>query len=291
MSGNLSFNVKCEPVEAKYAPLIQQQIINELKDCYKNIELLPIGSVGHKKDDDFNGDIDIAVKCDTIDNLYQLIYGAFSYLDIIKIESYYIVSIAFPYQLDDDPIKYVQCDFMLMWDKDYTQFRYRCPDYKNNESNYKVGAKIMFTNMVINHCIKERYENLPNENSTAKFDFRPTALYRTIYNLKDSTYAHQLYTLDVNKIVNMCFKDGNRNHFNSVETLWDAIHSDAYRYPEEVKILEKNWFVNCWRKGWTSVVPENFNLSYWTNDEIWEFINEQDEINKINQFVQRKREI
>jgi hypothetical protein len=83
----------------------------------------------------------------------------------------------------------------------------------------------------------------------------------------------------------MCFSDSNRNHFNSVETLWEAIHSDIFKYPDEVKSIEKNFFVNCWRKGWVNIVPENFKLQYWTNEELWYFMNKQDKINKINHSI------
>ena len=178
---------------------------------------------------------------------------------------------------------------MLMWDEEYTAFRYYCPNYINKESNYKVGAKIMFANMILNH-VPARYENVP-KGMIAKFDLRPTALYRYIYDIENKRYKEEYITNDVNKIVKMCFIDGDRNHFNSVETIWAGIHSDIFINPQEVKSIEKNWFVNCWKKGWTSIVPEDFNLQYWTNIQIWEFIHEQDSINKINQVFNNGQEI
>ena len=145
----------------------------------------------------------------------------------------------------------------------------------------------MFANMILNH-VPARYENI-HEGFSAKFDFRPTALYRYIYDLTKMKYKEEFITTDVDRIVKMCFTDGDVNHFNTVESLWKAIHSDVFINPSEVKSIEKNWFVNCWRKGWTYIVPEDFKLLYYTNEEIWEFIHKQDKINKINQIFNKEQ--
>ena len=46
-----------------------------------------------------------------------------------------IVSIKYPYQLDDGTIHYVAVDFMQMRNRDYTAFRYYCPDYRKNAAS------------------------------------------------------------------------------------------------------------------------------------------------------------
>lgn len=284
MSGNIKFRNNCEAINADIAPLVQQAIINELKETYPTLEVLPIGSVGKKNEP--SGDIDIAIKCQDIDVLYKIISNTFNYLDTVKMESLYIVSIAYPYQITpDSEIKYVQCDFMNVWSFKYTAFRYYCPDYKKQESRYKVGQKIMFANMLFNHIPKEVIA-LP-EHIRTKYDFRPTALFRYEYNINTSETVERYITMNPDMIALMCFSDGDTSHFNSVETIWKAIHSEVYKYPEEVKIIEKNFFVNCWRKGWTNIVPEDFKLQYWTNDEIWKFMNEQNKINKINTLINK----
>lgn len=289
MSGRI-FKTKCHKISAEIAPQVQQQILDELYKVYPELICIPLGSVGKKPANTYNGDIDIAIKCKTINQLEEIIHNVFYYLDSIKIESYYIVSIAFPYQiLNEKNIRYVQCDFILMWDEEYTKFRYYCPDYIKHESEYKTGAKIMFANMILNHT-PARHEGL-SENVYGKFDFRPTALYRYLYDIKNSKMKEEYITNDVDIIVKMCFKDGDRNHFNTVETLWKAIHSNIFVSPEEVKSIERNWFVNCCRKGWVSIIPERFNLQYWKNEEIWKAINKQEKINKINQLFDQGREI
>lgn len=289
MSGKL-FGNNCEKISAEIAPLVQQEILDQLKEAFPELICIKIGSVGKKPITDFNGDIDIAVKCKDIKTLEQIISTTFYYLEQVTVESYYIVSIKYPYQIIEDnhieeKIRYVQCDFILMWDEDYTKFRYYCPNYINKESNYKVGAKIMFATMILNHTFQQ------TENIQYKYDFRPTALYKYIYNHKEKILTEEFVSIKPNEIANICFSDGDINHFNSVETLWEAIHSNIFKYPNEVKIIEYNWFINCWRKGWTSIVPENFELQYWTNDEIWKGIHKQDKINRINQVFQNGMEI
>ena len=290
LSGHI-FKTKCEPILSEIAPQVQHQILDQLHNVFPNLTCIPIGSVGKKPLNQYNGDIDIAIKCQNIEILEKIIKEVFYYLDTVKIESLYIVSIAFPYKLiDEDDINYVQCDFMIMWNEDYTKFRYYCPNYINNESNYKTGAKIMLTNMILNH-VQARFDNLDDNNYKVKFDFRPTALYRYVFDEKNNRYKEEYVTNDVDKIVNMCFTDGNRSHFNTVESIWEAIHSDIFTGKNELKIIERNWFVNCWRKGWTSIIPENFKLQYWTNEEIWKEINRQKNINVINRIIDNGDEI
>jgi len=281
--------IETEPILAKIAPKIQQEIIDKILSRFPDLGYLAIGSVGKKKDDDYNGDIDIAILCNNIEELEWMIKEVFGYLESYTIESYYIISIKYPYEYEGK-IKYVQCDFMIMWNKDYTAFRYYCPDYRKNESKYKVGAKIMFANMILNHCDKKN-EGLP-EGQFGKFDFRPTALYRFVYDIKNSKYKEEYITNNPKEIANFCFKDSDVNHFNSVETLWEAIHNpDVFRNIEHTKIIEQNFFRNCFRKGWTSIIPEDFKLEYNTNEEIWKIINEQKIINLINQLGNKGKEI
>lgn len=287
MSGSLFINT--EKISASIAPIIQLRIIHEIHSCFPDIEVLPIGSVGHKHDNDFHGDIDIAIKVKDIETLEKLINCVFHYVPKITVESIYIVSIAYPYKYNGE-LKHVQCDFMLMWDNEYTAFRYKCPNYSKNESNYKVGAKIMFSNMILNHCLDELNKNLPDD-CFAKFDFRPMALYRYIINYKAEKWKEEFISINPVEIAGYVFKDSNPNNFDTVESLWNAIHSDNFKYPEEVKIIEKNWFVNCWRKGWTSIKPEDFKLQHWTNEEIWNHIEQQKLINDINRAFAKGREI
>ena len=284
--GGKIFNV--EPISAKIALYVQQAILAEIHDIYPDLECLTIGSVGKKNDDDYNSDIDIAIKCESIEELQNIISDVFDYTESVTKESLYIVSIKYPYMFGVI-VKWVQCDFMLMHNKDYTAFRYYCPDYRKAESKYRVGAKIMFTDMLLNHVPGIRGDW--DDNFIIKADFRPTGLYRYVINKDKQEYLEEFVTDNPKEIAKLCFIDSDINHFNTVESLWEAIHSPVFASPNEVKIIERNWFINCWRKGWTSIVPEDFDLQYWTNEEIWKYINKQKLINKINNIFQQGKEI
>ena len=291
MSGNLfqKGNFKTEPIKSEVAPLLQQLVIQELLNEYPELEYCCIGSVGKKKLGDYNGDIDIAVKAEDIDELEKMIYKVFSYTESVSSKSYFIISIAYPYKdiLDDDKMKFAAVDFMLMKDKEYTQFRYYCPDYRKDESKYKVGMKIMWASTILNHT-KERLDGVDlSNNEMGTLKFVPTGLYQTIFN-KDTfeVISSRFITTNVDKIVNMVFNDGDRNHFNSVETLWEAIHSPCYKYPEEVKILEARLMINSYRKGWGDMInSRNFDMQYWTDAEIDEMLKPYRFEKTVNEFI------
>lgn len=285
---NRVFKGETTPIPAKLAPKIQQEIMDRIQAKYPGLGYLFIGSVGKKAENDFNGDIDIAILCDNVQELEYMVKDVFGELSYYTIESLYIVSIKYPFMLDGKQC-YTQCDFMIMHYPEYTAFRYFCPNYANHESKYKVGAKIMFANMILNHCA-ERFDRL-NNGETAKFDFRPTALYRYIFNIKEKKYKEEFISHDPIEIASMAFNDGDVRHFNSVETLWIGIHSDKFKYKNEVKAIERSFFINCFRKGWTSIRPEDFKLQYWTVDELYEAINKQRVINEINRIGQKGKEI
>lgn len=261
-----------EPIKAEIAPLLQQLVIKELLDVYPELEYCCIGSIGKKKDGDYNGDIDIAIKVDSLKELEEIIHKVFDYTETVTSQSYFIVSMKYPYKdiLDEDKMKFAAVDFMVMRDKEYTQFRYWCPDYRKDESKYKVGVKIMWANTILNHC-KERLEGVDlDKGEMGTFRFVPDGLWQTIFNTSDmKVISNKFITTDVDTIVNMVFNDGDRTHFNSVETLWEGIHSKAFKYPEEVKILEMNLMVNSYRKSWKEKVdPKDFKFEYWSVKEI-----------------------
>ena len=285
---NKVFKGETTPIPAKLAPKIQQEIMNKIQEKYPGLGYLFIGSVGKKGEGDFNGDIDIAILCNNIQELEYMVKDVFGELSYYAVESLYIVSIKYPFILDGKQC-YTQCDFMIMQYPEYTEFRYWCPNYANHESKYKVGTKIMFANMVLNHCAEKN--NGLNEDEVGKFDFRPTALYRWVYKVGNNLYKEEYITHDPKEIASYAFKDADTSHFNTVETLWDAIHTDNFKYPDEVATIERNFFRNCFRKGWTSILPENFILKYNTIEDIYKVINQQRVVNEINRIGQRGKEI
>ena len=298
MSGNLFQRGKytATPIKAEVAPLLQQLVIKELLDNYPNMEYCCIGSVGKKKDGDYNGDIDIAIKVDTIEELETMISKVFYYTESVTSKSYFIVSMIYPYKdplEDNDDMKFAAIDFMMMKDKEYTEFRYYCPDYRKDESKYKVGVKIMWANTILNHT-KERLNGVDlTKNQMGSFRFVPTGLYQTIFNIDTfEVISNKFITTNVDKIVNMVFDDGDRSHFNSVETLWEGIHSEHYKYPEEVKILEARLMINSYRKGWKEIIDSgDFKMKYWTKEDIYKMIEPYKLETNINRYLDKQNGI
>ena len=68
----------------------------------------------------------------------------------------------------------------------------------------------------------------------------------TNYRLSDGNFLD----IRVDQNTALFDEDGKYEDFNSVESLWKAIHSEKFRYPEKLKLIELRWFINCYRKGW-----------------------------------------
>lgn len=289
MSGR-AFLGEVEPIRAAIAPLVQQAIIDRILEKFPDITIIPLGSVGHKADDDTNGDIDLGIIANDVEEISNIVNVTFpELLDTKVYNSYYIVSIKYPY-MDGDIEKWVQVDFIQAKDAEYSKFRYACPNYKINESKYKVGAKICLVNLILNHDPNKNI-NVP-EGFKSKYLFEPHGLYRFIYNKNDFTdYKEEFITTDINTVMHIMFTDEITEHdFLSVETLWDAIHSDKFKYfnyPELIKAIELRWFVQCYRKGWESIKPEDFYLQYATLDEIYEIISGLEGVHKINRMLHK----
>lgn len=288
MSGKV-FGTEAQPIDAELAPHIQNAIIAEIENEYPDIVTIPLGSVGKKYTP--SGDIDIGVKCTNREELENIIDKVFGYLETKVIESFYIVSIKYPYKINDENIKFVSCDFIQVIDENYTKFRYECPDYTKNESNYKTGMKIMFASMILNHCAERNIDC--TDDYYGKYDFTPIGLYLYKINKENiMDYTYDFVTTDVDTIIHLPFNEkGSWEDFHSVETLWGAIHSDKFKYPEEVKSIELNWFINSYKKGWYSIKPEDFKLAYWTNEEIYKKLELYKGLQKINNIINHGKEI
>ena len=275
------------PMRVDSAIILQNTLIKKIQNKYPNIECIKLGSVGHKPSNYLHNDIDIGVKCESVEELNKIISDVF--LDSAKkiSESFYLVSIAYEYDTD----KFIQVDFILVHNIEFTKFRYKVPNYINGESNYKTGMKIMFVHMLLNNCDIVRYG--VEENYLPQFDWSPIGLYRYETNINNiNDYKYYFITDDVNVIIHTIFNDnGTYEDFNSVESLWKAIHSDKFLYPNNLKRIEMNWFINCYRKGWYSIKPEDFELQYWTVDEIYDELNKHKKLHELNKLLQNSEEI
>lgn len=293
MSGHL-FS-KASKIPAVDAIRVQNEIIEKIHSYDNNLEILPIGSVGKKKE--YNGDIDIAIKCKSFSDLYNVIHTALQFSDDnykqLNNEILFVHSICYPYvSSEDNQEHFVQVDFMLIDNIDYAKFRYYCPNYINKESKYKVYARILFWFIILNNC-DEKNVGL-SKNEVGKFLFYPTGLYRSIINknaFKESRM--ELFTQDPDKIISIAFKDGvELKNVLTVENLWNLIHSDKFKYPDKVKRIEFKLFEESYKKPWEelNINPGDFELQYWTVDEITTRLKRYDKMNEINMILYKSQE-
>ena len=65
--------VTANPIPAYITPLLYKEIEDAILKENPDIKMVPLGSVGKKNDDQFNGDIDIAVKINTKKELITIL--------------------------------------------------------------------------------------------------------------------------------------------------------------------------------------------------------------------------
>lgn len=280
MGGSL-FKEICTSISLEDAHIVVDEIITKIKEKFPDKRILPVGSAGFKE---VSSDIDIAIEAASITDLKYTIENVFG-KNLYIMEALYIVSMPYKY-IKDGEEKWVSVDFIQMVDLYYTRFRYKSPNYLNGGSKYKVGTKIMLVGDLI-RLSPVRLTNL-RKDQDAWMDYSPIGLYRYVLDKKsqDTFYYKQFITLDPEVIMKMIFKNPKEEWFDSVESIWNALHTEEVVDKEMVRQIEASFFVNCYRKSWEALVhPENFRLDYWTVDEIKEMMAEQAEIRKANQYL------
>ena len=76
--------VKAEPIPAVIAPKVYDEIEKKVHSIskFKDIDMAALGSIGKKADDQTNGDIDVAVRVDTKDELNEIVDTCFKDCEI-----------------------------------------------------------------------------------------------------------------------------------------------------------------------------------------------------------------
>lgn len=283
MSGNL-FKDKCTSILLKDAHRVVDEVITKIREKFPQKIVMPVGSAGFKEE---SSDLDIAVEAISIDELKSVVTTVFGHTPYMM-EALYIVSIPYKY-MSNGQEKFVSIDFIQMIDAQYTHFRYKSPNYLEGESKYKVGTKIMLVGDLL-RISPLRLKGL-DANEEAWMDYAPIGLYRYVH-LKpfiiSSYYYKQFVTIDKNEVMRMIFKVPKEEWFNSVESIWDALHTQEVVDKEMVKQIEASFFVNCYRKSWEAQVqPEDFRLDYWTVNQIRDLMKKESTIRKANQYLDK----
>lgn len=250
--------VTANPIPAYIAPLLYKEIEDAILNENPKIKMAPLGSLGKKNDDQFNGDIDIAINLETKEELNELLDKVFPNLEKNPNTTPTIVSISYPYNKEGKSGN-AQVDFMIVKNMDFAKFFYHSPNFKNNESKFKgsVRAKmlsILVSSIPVEDAKDEYFEDGVTVKKHWKYTFNTEGVFRQLLdytgkkgplkNPKKIKEFEKLISNDPENCVKFIFGDnGKIEDFNSAESLWKAVHDPKkFKFQDVVNKIEDRWF-------------------------------------------------
>ena len=250
--------VTANPIPAYITPLLYKEIEDAILKENPGIKMVPLGSVGKKNDDQFNGDIDIAINIDNKEELNNLIDKVFPGLEKNPKTTSTIISISYPYNKEGKSGN-AQVDFMLAKNIDYAKFYYHSPNFKKNESKFKgsVRAKmlsIIVSNIPVEDAKEEYFEDGTTVKKRWKYTFNTEGVFKQLLdytgkrgplkNPKKIKEFEKLISNDPENCVKFIFgENGKVEDCNSAESLWKAVHDPKkFKFQDVVQKIEDKWF-------------------------------------------------
>ena len=235
--------VKAEPIPAVIAPKVYDEIEKKVHSIskFKDIDMAALGSIGKKADDQTNGDIDVAVKVETKDELNEIVDTCFGDCEINYNTMKTITSFSYPYDIDGYK-GIAQVDFMIVKKMDWAKAYYHSPNLKTGESKYKGAVRTAMLADII-ACIPvpdvkdEYFEDGLTVKRKWKHTFNTEGIFiqlvdfcgkngKPVKNGKKLKEFEKLVTNDPINMIKFIFGDnGDINDINSAESLWEAIHN------------------------------------------------------------------
>lgn len=255
--------VKANPIPAIIAPKVYDEIEKKVHSVskFKDIDMAALGSIGKKADDQTNGDIDVAVKVDTKDELNEIVDICFSNCEINYNTMKTITSFGYPYNIDGYK-GIAQVDFMIVKKMDWAKAYYHSPNLKTGESKYKGVVRTTLLNDIIS-CIpvKDAKDEYFEDGKTVKRHWKHTFNTEGIFiqlvdfcgkngkplkNGKKLKEFEKLVTNDPTNMIKFIFGDnGDIKDINSAESLWEAIHdTNKFSWGDEVLKNIEEKFIN-----------------------------------------------
>lgn len=255
--------VKANPIPAIIAPKVYDEIEKKVHSVskFKDIDMAALGSIGKKADDQTNGDIDVAVKVDTKDELNEIVDTCFSDCEINYNTMKTITSFGYPYNIDGYK-GIAQVDFMIVKKMDWAKAYYHSPNLKTGESKYKGVVRTTLLNDIIS-CIpvKDAKDEYFEDGKTVKRHWKHTFNTEGIFiqlvdfcgkngkpvkNGKKLKEFEKLVTNDPINMIKFIFGDnGDIKDINSAESLWEAIHdTNKFSWGDEVLKNIEEKFIN-----------------------------------------------
>jgi len=248
--------VKAEPIPAVIAPKVYDEIEKKVHsiDKFKNIDMAALGSIGKKADDQTNGDIDVAVRVVTKDELNEIVDTCFKDCEINYNTMKTITSFGYPYDIDGYR-GIAQVDFMIVQNMDWAKAYYHSPNLKTGESKYKGAIRTAMLADII-ACIPvpdvkdEYFDDGVTVKRKWKHTFNTEGIFiqlvdfcgkngKPVKNGKKLKEFEKLVTNDPLNMVRFIFGEkGTLEDINSAESLWKAIHDNS-KFKWGDNIIEK----------------------------------------------------
>lgn len=250
--------VTANPIPAYITPLLYKEIEDAILKENPDIKMVPLGSVGKKNDDQFNGDIDIAIKIDNKEELNKLIDKVFPDLEKNPNTTSKIISISYPYNKEGKSGN-AQVDFMIVKDIDFAKFFYHSPNFKNNESKFKGATRakmlsIVVSSIPVEDAKDEYFEDGKTVKRHWKYTFNTEGMFKQLLdytgkkgplkNPKKVKEFEKLIYNDPQNCVKFIFGDnGKIEDCNSAESIWKAVHNkNKFKFQDVVQKIEDRWF-------------------------------------------------
>lgn len=248
---------------------LSKKIISELKNKLK-LDACTLGSIGKKDEDDYIGDIDIAIPVNfsdmACDKIYNFMVDNFDAKDMKLSKGFKLLSVGVPFEDD----KLAQVDFMFVKSLDNAKFLYHSPDYRNDESEYKGASRTDLMRTIVSETpVPEKYDKetyFKNGDLKTWWQFSLSAngeleiKHKTLESKKDPEKAVKnpvtikedtiLYETDPDKIVSIIFGEecDRIKDLNSFESVVKYLLSDKYKYADSQELITnifkqfiKNW--------------------------------------------------
>jgi len=249
--------VTAQPIPAYITPLIYKEIEDKVHAWKSSVKMVPLGSIGKKRDDDFNGDIDVAIDIADKESLIEMVKEVFPDSELNTNTTPKIVSINYKWDKEGKS-GLAQVDFMFTNNIDWAKWRFSSPDLKNGESKYKAAPKVYLIQHIVS-CIpvkdaKIEYFDDGQVKKKWRYTFNQEGVFKYLANHigKKGQYVSgakqefkELVTNDPMNVMRFIFdtNDIDPKIFNTVEGLWKAIHSDKWPWGDEVlKKVEERFY-------------------------------------------------
>lgn len=278
--------VTANPIPAYITPLIYKDIEDLVHSKFGKVKMVPLGSVGKKKDDDFNGDIDVAIDIPDKNKGREMLKELFPDNEMVD-GAGNIISVSYPYNKEGKTGN-AQVDFMFTHNIDWAKWRWQSPDRKNGESKYKGDARVFLIQFAIHNIpVKDAKDEYLEDGKTVKkhwkYTFNQEGVFldlidftskkdpnKVVKNGKRVDDVRKLIYNDPVNVMKFMYGDNYDNkYFSSVEGVWKGIHSKDFMFPDAVPAIEKEFYeryIDNPRSA-EKLDPKDFSCQYYKPEE------------------------